>query len=62
MGTWFSGHTISARGMYQDKSTPAAANHHVKFLLKSPSFDEIFTDVQFYRDNNELKIDARVRK
>lgn len=59
--SWFSGHTMSARGIYQDKSTSRAASYHLKFLLKSPSFREINVDFQFYRNNNLLKIDTKVR-
>ncbi|KYB29704.1 hypothetical protein TcasGA2_TC031518 [Tribolium castaneum] len=58
-GTWFSGHSASARGFYQDKSTARSLNHHLKLLLESPSFKDIITNLQFYRDNNEFKIDFK---
>lgn len=57
---WFSGHSASATGIYQDKSTSRASNHHFKFMVKSPSFSDITTEVHFYRDNYELKLDAKV--
>jgi hypothetical protein len=61
-GTWFSGHSALARGFYQDKSTARSLNHHLKLLLKSPSFKDITTNLQLYRDDNEFKIDFKVKK
>lgn len=60
-GTWFSGHSASARGFYQDKSTAGSSNHHLKLLLQSPSFQDINTDLQFFRNNDEFKVDFKVR-
>ncbi|KAJ8968085.1 hypothetical protein NQ317_002630 [Molorchus minor] len=59
-GTWFSGHSMTAVGFYQDKSVGPSSNHHVKLFLKSPNFKEVNTDLQFYRDNDILKVDLKV--
>nr|XP_023014254.1 uncharacterized protein LOC111504019 [Leptinotarsa decemlineata] len=58
-GTWFSGHRMSAFGFYQDRSTSLASDHHVKLLLRSPNFRDINIDLQFYRDNDILKLDLK---
>ncbi|KAJ8914493.1 hypothetical protein NQ315_002765 [Exocentrus adspersus] len=57
--TWFSGHSITALGFYQDKSVASSLNHHIKLSLNSPSFQNINADLQFYRDNNVLKLDLK---
>lgn len=59
-GTWFSGHSASVRGFYQDKSTTRALNHHLKLLLKSGSFHDVSMNLLFSRSNDELKIDFKV--
>lgn len=48
------------KGMYNYRSTVTMSNHHLKMMLRSPSFDEINADLQYYRDNKELKIDLKV--
>ncbi|CAG9760350.1 unnamed protein product [Ceutorhynchus assimilis] len=57
-GTWFSGHSAHAVGIYQDSSTALASNHHLKVFIKSPSFKDVNADLLFYRDNEQLKIDV----
>nr|CAH7759072.1 unnamed protein product [Callosobruchus chinensis] len=46
-------------GFYQDKSTAQASHHHVKCFVKSPSFKDLNIDLQFYRDNDVLKLDVK---
>ncbi|XP_030755989.1 uncharacterized protein LOC115882214 [Sitophilus oryzae] len=58
-GTWFSGHSAHAVGSYQDKSNSASSNHHVKLFITSPNFKDINSDLIFYRDNEEIKLDLR---
>ena len=56
-GTWFSGHNISARGNYYDRSTMAITNHNLKILLKSPSFaKDIMLNCKLYHDATDLRI------
>lgn len=57
---WFTGHNLTVNGVYQDKSTPTVMDHHLKMILKSPSFREINSTVHLYRDVKELKIDLKV--
>ncbi|KAG5880871.1 hypothetical protein JTB14_004019 [Gonioctena quinquepunctata] len=58
-GTWFSGHSMSAVGFYQDKSTSLSSHHHIKLLLRSPSFEDFNVDLRFYRDNDVLRLDLK---
>lgn len=56
-GTWFSGHNITARGAYSDRSVAAVMNHHLKMVLKSPSFaNMILLNCHLYQDHSDLKI------
>lgn len=36
------------------------SQRHLKMMLRSPSFNEINADLQYYRDNKEVKIDLKV--
>ncbi|KAJ8964440.1 hypothetical protein NQ314_004909, partial [Rhamnusium bicolor] len=58
-GTWFSGHSMTAVGFYQDKSAALSSSHHIKLFLKSPSFKDVNIDLQFYRDNDVLNLDLK---
>ncbi|EFN78662.1 Apolipophorins [Harpegnathos saltator] len=56
-GTWFSGHNFTARGAYSDRSIAAMMNHHLKMILKSPSFANlILVNCYLYQDHSDLKI------
>ena len=56
-GTWFSGHNITVRGTYSDRSTMSITNHNLKLLMKSPSFArEIILNCKFYYDVTNLRI------
>ena len=56
-GTWFSGHNMTVRGTYSDRSTMSIINHNLKLLLKSPSFArEILLNCKFYYDVTNLRI------
>ena len=57
---WFTGHNVSMRGIYQDQSSVKLSFHRLKILMQSPSFNEINVDFQYYRDNNEFRIDIKV--
>ncbi|RZF34216.1 hypothetical protein LSTR_LSTR013703 [Laodelphax striatellus] len=35
-GAWFSGHNVSVRGHYSDRSSPAVTSHTLKLLLAAP--------------------------
>ncbi|XP_014467442.1 PREDICTED: uncharacterized protein LOC106740686 [Dinoponera quadriceps] len=56
-GTWFSGHNITARGAYSDRSAAAVMNHHLKMVLKSPSFANlILLNCFLYQNHSDLRI------
>lgn len=56
-GTWFSGHNITVRGTYLDRSTLSITNHNLKLVLKSPSFSrEILVNCKFYYDVSNLRV------
>ncbi|XP_012280436.1 uncharacterized protein LOC105699757 [Orussus abietinus] len=57
-GTWFSGHNVTIRGTYSDRSSAAIVNHVLKLLLKSPSFTkDVIVNCKLYNDASDLKID-----
>lgn len=58
-GTWFSGHSVQALGLYRDKSKALTSNHHITVYLKSPNFKDIKLDMEYYRDNDIFKIDLK---
>lgn len=56
-GTWFSGHNVTIRGTYVDRSSVAIVSHSLKLLLKSPSFQrDILLNCKLYNDVVDLKI------
>lgn len=56
-GTWFSGHNMTARGAYSDRSSAIIVNHHLKMILKSPSFvSPILLNCHLYQNHSDLKI------
>ncbi|KAJ8955428.1 hypothetical protein NQ318_003526 [Aromia moschata] len=50
-------HSMTAVAMYQDKSKGLSSDHHVKLFVQSPHFKEVNANLQFYRDNDVLKVD-----
>lgn len=60
-GTWFSGHNMTARGTYVDKSTAVVISHNLKLVIESPSLsDEILINCKLYHDANDLKMSMSV--
>ncbi|EZA49996.1 Apolipophorins [Ooceraea biroi] len=56
-GTWFSGHNMTARGAYTDRSSVAVINHHLKLILKSPSFvTPILLNCHMYQNHSDLRV------
>ncbi|XP_012534919.2 uncharacterized protein LOC105835859 [Monomorium pharaonis] len=56
-GTWFSGHNMTARGAYLDRSTAVIVNHHLKMIIKSPSFvSPILLNCHLYQNHSDLKV------
>jgi hypothetical protein len=60
-GMWFSGHTFTAKGQYQDRTTSKVISHNLKLLIKSPSFNEIGIQCKILKDDKEFKIDFLVK-
>jgi len=61
LGTWFSGHTFKAKGWYQDRTTLKVTSHNLKFLIQSPSFNDIGVLCKILSDDKEFKIDFLVK-
>jgi len=61
LGTWFSGHTFKAKGWYQDRTTSKVTSHNLKFLIQSPSFNDIGVQCKILNDDKEFKIDFLVK-
>ncbi|XP_025074116.1 uncharacterized protein LOC105427375 [Pogonomyrmex barbatus] len=56
-GTWFSGHNMTARGAYSDRSLAVIVNHHLKMIFKSPSFvSPILLNCQLYQNHSDIRI------
>jgi len=56
-GTWFSGHNMTARGAYSDRSSAVIVNQHLKMIFKSPSFvSPILLNCHLYQNRSDLKI------
>jgi len=56
-GTWFSGHNMTARGVYIDRSSAIVISHYLKMILKSPSFvSPILLNCQMYQNHSDLRI------
>lgn len=62
-GTWFSGHNVTARGTYSDRSVATVVSHSLKLVLKSPSFaNDILVHCKLYRNYSDIRIDLRVEQ
>ncbi|XP_015173164.1 PREDICTED: uncharacterized protein LOC107064693 [Polistes dominula] len=62
-GTWFSGHFLTALGMYIDRSSPASISHNLKLILKSSSFaNDIIINSKLYQNTNDLEISIYVEQ
>ncbi|KAI4503203.1 hypothetical protein M0802_001425 [Mischocyttarus mexicanus] len=62
-GTWFSGHNITARGIYIDRSGSALISHNLKLILKSPSFaNDIIVNCKLYHNTNDMVISIYVEQ
>ncbi|XP_055591953.1 uncharacterized protein LOC129743787 [Uranotaenia lowii] len=57
-GVWFSGHSITINGWYQDRSSFIKSFHHAKLEAQSPSFGDVLVDVKYVRDEIEYKVDV----
>uniref|UniRef100_A0A7G3AUB2 Putative lipoprotein n=1 Tax=Lutzomyia longipalpis TaxID=7200 RepID=A0A7G3AUB2_LUTLO len=59
-GTWFSGHSMTAIGKYEDRSSSIKTFHHVKLSIQSPSFEDTLVDARYSRDEYEVFVDCQV--
>lgn len=57
-GMWFSGHSITVNGWYEDRSSFIKTYHHIKLDAQSPSFGDLTADVKYVRDEIEYKFEA----
>ncbi|KAL2717243.1 hypothetical protein V1478_012943 [Vespula squamosa] len=62
-GTWFSGHNITARGTYTDRSGSSLISHNLKLILRSPSFaNDIILNCKLYHNTNDTRISIYVEQ
>ncbi|XP_015122764.1 uncharacterized protein LOC107045138 [Diachasma alloeum] len=68
-GTWFSGHNVTMRGTYADRSSgvpgltgaPRIVSHNLKLLVRSPNLErDILINCKLYRDLTDVKLDVNV--
>lgn len=60
IGTWFSGHNITIKGMYQDSSTYAVTSHSLKLVSRSQLFHDIHLTGKLHMSDEEYKLDGQV--
>ncbi|XP_017854431.2 uncharacterized protein LOC108607859 [Drosophila busckii] len=53
-GSWFTGHSITVKGNYKDRSSRVQALHHLKLIVESPSFEATSLNIVYRR--NQLLI------
>ncbi|XP_034189232.2 apolipoprotein lipid transfer particle [Osmia lignaria lignaria] len=62
-GTWFSGHNLTARGTYSDRSVATVVSHSLKLILKSPSFaSDVLVNCKLYRNYSDIRIGLYVEQ
>ncbi|XP_055713060.1 uncharacterized protein LOC129807664 isoform X2 [Phlebotomus papatasi] len=59
-GKWFSGHSMTALGKYEDRSSSIKTFHHIKLSIQSPSFQDTLIDARYSRDEYEVVVDCQV--
>ncbi|XP_053973970.1 uncharacterized protein LOC128873939 [Hylaeus volcanicus] len=60
-GTWFSGHNVTARGTYSDRSVATVISHNLKLNLKSPSFpSDVLVNCKLYKNYSDVRINLHV--
>lgn len=57
---WFSGHNLTASGVYMDKSEGVLKSYSLKLFLQSPSFDDLVLNGRYITDENQFKLEAKV--
>nr|XP_018903254.1 PREDICTED: uncharacterized protein LOC109034507 [Bemisia tabaci] len=57
IGTWFSGHNITTKGVYLNKSNQITTYLVLKLVLKSGMFNDIMFNGKFLFDENEIRLD-----
>lgn len=60
-GSWFTGHSISLKGNYKDKSSRVQSLHHLKLIVESPSFQVTSLNVVYRRNQVVLFTDVQTR-
>ncbi|XP_037927466.1 apolipophorins [Teleopsis dalmanni] len=60
-GSWFTGHTISIRGNYKDKSSRIQSLHQLKLLADSPSFEVTSLNLVYRRNQLVIFTDAQAK-
>lgn len=62
-GTWFSGHNVTARGTYSDRSVATVVSHSLKLILKSPSFaSDVLVNCRLYQNYSDIRIGLLVEQ
>ncbi|XP_076620317.1 apolipoprotein lipid transfer particle [Colletes latitarsis] len=62
-GTWFSGHNMTARGTYSDRSVATIVSHSLKLNVKSPSFDtDVLVNCKLYKNYSNVRLSLYVEQ
>lgn len=58
--TWFTGHSITIYGTYDDKSSVQESRHQLKLVVKSPHFNETAILARYLLTETEMKAEINV--
>lgn len=59
-GVWFTGHSITLYGTFDDKSTTHEARRQLKLVAKSPHFDETTILARYTMNNTMMVVEANI--
>ncbi|XP_025406452.1 uncharacterized protein LOC112680523 [Sipha flava] len=59
-GSWFGGQSLTARGLYQDRSKYYLTDHALKLFIQSPMFNDILFVGKIYVSDEEYRLESWV--
>ncbi|XP_076235875.1 apolipoprotein lipid transfer particle [Calliopsis andreniformis] len=62
-GTWFSGHNLTARGTYWDRSVSTVVSRDLKLILNSPTFaSDVLVACKLYTNYSDVRVSIHVEQ
>lgn len=59
-GAWFTNHSVTINGIYEDKSSAKESYHHLKLVVKSPYLNETNIVTYYILNDTDFLLDTRV--